>query len=255
MKPTEPMEPNDDRIDEIIAYLLGELSEAEVSAFEQRVANDAALAAETESFRATLHLLARPVAVAPPARLRARVLSATAESARRATAHSSSPAPPARVIRRSALRFWRPAAALAAAAMLAIVVLDNARLRREMQLRDQAFGVLHQPNVVLDFAMTSAGGRANAAGTILIDLDAKKAAVAVHGLPEPPEGMTYRLWAEVDARPVYCGKLGLNATGAVLSQLPVPVESYTAPVTRLYVTLEPVDAPLQPSGPTVLESS
>ena len=55
----------------------------------------------------------------------------------------------------------------------------------------------------------------------------------------------------MDSKPVYCGDLAFDA-GHVRAQLPIPVESYTSPVTSLFVTVEPADAPHVPSGPRVL---
>jgi hypothetical protein len=42
--------------------------------------------------------------------------------------------------------------------------------------------------------------------------------------------------------------------GAVQAQFVVPVESYTAPIGKLFVTIEPSDLAATPTGPTVMTS-
>jgi hypothetical protein len=51
---------------------------------------------------------------------------------------------------------------------------------------------------------------------------------------------------------VPCGQFNASPEAAVRTVFPVPVDAYTAPVTRLILTVEPVSAPPRPLGPTVM---
>jgi hypothetical protein len=64
----------------------------------------------------------------------------------------------------------------------------------------------------------------------------------------------YRLWARVADKDVPCGEFTSDPSGAVQAQFVVPVESYTAPIGKLFVTVEPSDLPATPTGPTVMTS-
>ena len=90
---------------------------------------------------------------------------------------------------------------------------------------------------------------------MILDLDGKKGAVVIRSLPALPEGQTYRLWAEVGAKMVFCGQFTSTAEERVVSQFPVPVDAYTEPVTRLVLTRESASAPRQPAGPAVMEGT
>ncbi len=68
------------------------------------------------------------------------------------------------------------------------------------------------------------------------------------GLPQPPPGHIYRLWAEVAGRAVPCGDFRVRRDGAVTAQFPVPVETYTAPLGKLFVTEEPEPPPAAPGA-------
>lgn len=246
------MNPNDDiapQEDNVVGYVLGELSGRELDEFERALALHPRLVAEVEDAKQIFALLPAATAVAPPPALRERVLAAAlAEEALAATTVAK---PRARMFPRSR-QGWIPLT-LAAAAAVAVFVLgtENGRLRRDLAVQGEVNSLLQQPNVVQNFAMKGEGG---AFGTVLLDLDAKHGAVALHRLPAPVQGRVYRLWAQVDSKPVYCGDLSLGEDGVIRNLIPIPVESYTSPVERLYVTLELTDAPLVPSGPPLVSS-
>jgi hypothetical protein len=252
---------HDEPGDDLVPYVLGQLDEPARRALDRRVAADPAFAAEVEAVRRVLDLLPQSVASAPPPALRARVLAAAA-----AAEGDARPAPVRVAARRPAILRYAWAPALAAAAALAVWFgADNARLRGEQAraaamttsedparaLEREARILLQEPNVVVEFAMAGEGAGEGARGAVLLDLDAKRGAVVMKALPAPPAGHVYRLWAEVDSKPVYCGDLAFDGAGGVRAQLPIPVESYTSPVTSLFVTLEAADAPHVPAGPTL----
>ena len=169
-----------------------------------------------------------------------RVLAAAAERVR---------APATRAPRRVV---WSRFAAAAAAVLALAFGFDAYRVRRDLALERELTATLHEPNVVRSFALAGTGG---AYGTVALDLDAKRGAVVVKGLRALPPGERYRLWAQVGERSVFCGEFGASAAGTIVAQFPVPVESYTAPIAKLFLTKESTPRGPAPAGPTVMESA
>jgi len=229
------MPPNDLAVD----YVLGELSREDAATFERRLAGDPELAEEVRRLRATLGLLPFATVTEPPPHLRARVLAAGRASA---PARTSAPR---RVV-------WSRFAAAAAAVLALAFGFDAYRVRRDLALERELTATLHEPNVVRSFALAGTGG---AYGTVALDLDAKRGAVVVKGLRALPPGERYRLWAQVGERSVFCGEFGASAAGTIVAQFPVPVESYTAPIAKLFLTKESTPRGPGPAGPTVMESA
>ena len=227
--------PNDLAVD----YVLGELSREDATTFERRLAGDPELAEEVRRLRATLGLLPFATVTEPPPHLRARVLAAGRASA---PARTSAPR---RVV-------WSRFAAAAAAVLALAFGFDAYRVRRDLALERELTATLREPNVVRSFALAGTGG---AYGTVALDLDAKRGAVVVKGLRALPPGERYRLWAQVGERSVFCGEFGASAAGTIVAQFPVPVESYTAPIAKLFLTKESTPRGPAPAGPTVMESA
>jgi len=222
-----------------VEYVLGELSPEEAATFERRVAGDPELAEEVRQLRATLGLLPFATVTEPPAHLRARVLAA-GQASPRATTRA-----PRRVV-------WSQFAAAAAAVLALAFGFDAYRVRRELRLERELTATLREPNVVRSFALAGSGG---AYGTVALDLDAKRGAVVLKGLRALAAGERYRLWAQVGDRSVFCGEFGTSTAGTIVAQFPVPVESYTAPVAKLFLTKESTPRAPAPAGPTVMESA
>jgi len=225
-------------------YVLGELEPAAASEFERQLADDSELAREVEAFHRLIGLLPLGAAVDPPPALRARVLAAA--TSQRASAG-------ARGARRPASRLVPLIGALAAVLALALG-LDAYRVRRELALERELRTALQEPNVVLSFALAGRGEASRASGRVSLDLDAHRGAVALHGLPPLPADRVYGLWAAVAGHAVPCGAFKVGAEGKVLAQFAVPVDAYTAPIGRLFLTVEPAALPPAPTGPTVMES-
>ena len=224
-----------------VEYVLGELSPEDAATFERRVAGDPALAEEVRRLRATLGLLPFATVTEPPAHLRARVVAAGAgHASARATTRA-----PRRVV-------WSRFAAAAAAVVALAFGFDAYRVRRELGLERELTRMLEEPNVVRSFALAGSGG---AYGTVALDLDAKRGAVVLRGLRALPTGERYRLWARVGDRSVFCGEFAASAAGTIVAQFPVPVESYTAPIAKLFLTRESAPRGPTPAGPTVMESA
>jgi anti-sigma-K factor RskA len=239
------------REDQIVAYVLGELGPTDAAAFERALAGDAALAAEVRAMRRALAALPYATITEPPGDLRARVLAAAGTLDHAAAPSTRRPAAP----RHHRSRAWWPAAITALAAGLALYFAFDARhLRRELALEREVNALLQQPNVVVGFALAGAGSAAGAYGTVALDMDAAKGALALRGLPAAPNGRVYRLWARSAGKDVLCGQFAADAEHAARAQFVVPVRAYEGRIERLFVTLEPLADTPQPTGPRVLES-
>ncbi len=229
----------DSRQDALTRWVLGELRPDEAAAFEQLLAADPELAAEARSLRRAFDLIPYASLTAPPAALRSRLLAAVREQ------HAGR----AGAARRQTWSRWLLAAATLAAVLLA---WDGHRLRRELALHQQLTVTLTQPNVLHYFSLSGRQVLARSVGSVVLDLDAKKAAVVIHDLPALPEGEIYRLWALVGGNTVPCGHFNASDEGSVLRQLTIPVDAYTEPVSQLILTRETSAEPSRPLGPTVM---
>ena len=118
-------------------------------------------------------------------------------------------------------------------------------------MQQQVAHLLLEPNVVKSFAVEGGG----AVGTVALDLDAKRGAVVLRGASVLPAGKIYRLWAQVADRAVPCGDFSAGVDGTVQAQFRVPVDAYTAPIGRLFVTVEPAGPGEKPTGPVVMQSA
>jgi anti-sigma-K factor RskA len=241
------MNPTDDRQelrDAAARFVLDDVEATERLFLERRLATDAGFADEVASLRAALDLLPHAASLDPPAGLRARVLRAARKRSSGASRRAS--------VRRVP---WGALAALAASIVAVVLAFDAARLRRELSLERDVAKMLLEPNVVLSFQLAGTGEGAGAFGRVTLDLDDEKGAIAVHELPPLGPDQVYALWARVAERSVPCGAFQVGPAGRALTQFPVPVDSYTAPVTKLFVTVERgKSAPPTPSGPVVMES-
>jgi anti-sigma-K factor RskA len=237
-----PPNPEDDGEEIPVQYVLGELRRDEADAFERRLAADPALAAEVRRLRGALGMMAFAKVTEPPPELRARVLRAAAAEARKRRSGA-----PRRVV-------WSRFAAAAAAVLALALGLDAYRTRQELALELEIASTLLEPNVVRTFTLAGTGAASRAFGRVSLDLDAKRGAAVLKKLPALPAGQIYRLWAQVGEKAVPCGDFGLDPQGAVLAQFAVPVESYTAPIGKLFVTVEAAGTAGPPSGAPVMES-
>ena len=237
---------NGESEERMVQYVLGALGRADAEAFERRMAADAELRAEVRRLRNTLELMPYASVTEPPPALRAAVLQAAAH-AQPNPQRESAPARPRRIA-------WSRVAAAAAVAFAVALGIDGYRLRSELELQRDVTALLQEPNVVRSFALAGTGSVGRAFGSVILDLDAKKGAVVLRRMPRLPADQVYRLWARVGDTDVPCGDFAAGADGAVRAAFAVPVESYTAPIAGLFVTVEPRTGGDRPTGPTVMES-
>ena len=244
------IDPTDrDTLEDLLTrYVLGELRGPDARELESLIAERGDLAAELARLQRTFGLMPYAAVAEPPSHLRGRILEAarvatasappTATETTTTTTAATTAARGARVVpfARARTRSGAPWAKIVGsiAAMLIVALgWDSWRLRQELQLQRAVTSTLQEPNVVMSFAMRPTGvSFGGAAGNVVLDLDAKKAAVAIRGLPRLGEGEVYRLWARVGDHAVPCGQFKVNAGGEVVSQFVIPVDAYTSPSRR-----------------------
>jgi anti-sigma-K factor RskA len=241
-------------------YVLGELRDDEAREMERLAQAQPALRAEIGRLQRTFGLIPYEAVTAPPPDLRSRILEAAArnDQARRAQSLAIGDAarrPPSAVRPRPArvLSIARVVGSIAAALIVALA-WDGHRLRQQLALQQDVATTLQQPNVVQQFALQGTG-ISLAAGTVVLDLDAKRAAVAIRGLPQLETGQTYRLWARIGDGTVPCGQFNADPRGVVTSQFTIPVDAYTSPVRQLFLNVEPHEPGSGPVGRTVMVST
>jgi anti-sigma-K factor RskA len=237
-------------------YVLGDLEDDEAREMERLAQQRPSIRDEIGRLRRTLGLMPYAAVTAPPPDLRARVLAAAEAQARPSTAPPVRLASTRAAVRPRATRGATLTRLVGSIAALLILALswDGYRLRQELALQQDVATTLQQPNVVRQFALRGTGVSL-AAGTVVLDLDAKRAAVAIRGLAPLPAGQTYRLWARIGEGAVPCGQFNADARGAVVSQFTIPVDAYTSPVQQLFLNIEPAEQGAQPVGTTVMVSA
>jgi anti-sigma factor RsiW len=236
-------------------YVLGDLRDDEAQAMRRLVRERPDLAAELDRLQRTFELIPYAAVTPPPPALRSRILDAVPENPRALPSSIRDARRPPAEARRSA-RVVTLARLVGSIAALLIVALawDSHRVRQELALQRDVATTLQQPNVVQQFALRGTG-ISLAAGSVVLDLDAKRAAVAIRGLPTLPPGQVYRLWARIGDGSVPCGQFNAGADGVVRSQFTIPVDAYTSPVQQLFLNVEPAEQGAQPVGPTVMVST
>ena len=249
--------------DLLTRYVLGELRGVDAVELEGMIAERPDLTAELQRLQRAFGLMPYAAVAAPPPQLRGRVLRAAEDVDVRTEAPISSPNRKERDPRITRLSGaertrrgapWRKIVGTIAALLVIALVWDGHRLRQELALQRDVTATLQEPNVVLSFALRGTGASL-AAGSAVLDLDAKKAAVAIRGLPSLPPDQVYRLWARVGDAMVRCGEFKVSGDGAVVSQFTIPVDAYTAPVRALVLTAEPATSADHPVGRTVMVST
>jgi anti-sigma-K factor RskA len=240
---------------EVAAYLLGKLEADEAAAFEAHLAGCADCRRQLEELRSLPELLATATpAISLPDALRDRTLAAVRRSAAQAepapaapAAEAPAPAAPAPVLPRRP--WWRRrwlVVAVAAAALVAALAVPGALL---------LFG--GDGGEVTRLALVAAeGGSGRGQVTVTRTAAGRTFDVRIQGLPPPPPGSLYELWAvhpnDTLERPQRVS-LGTFTTGADGS---AHLTAFTAaPADRfpvVGVTQEPVDGNPARTGPRIL---
>jgi anti-sigma-K factor RskA len=245
------------KLDEFAAdYVAGNLSEAEADEFVRLLMDEPELQTEVSQIEKTVGLVLDELPLmAPPPQLR-EVILAQAE-----TPVETPVVKPQRVPG----WVWVLGVLAAGTTVLSLALgLSNHRLRlANQQLQQeliaampaqQAQLILQQPATrFYDFAGTD--NATDAFGSMIVDTDELKAAIAFQNLPVLPTEQTYALWVRYQGQDIPCGEFQADQEGAVFATLPMPPVYQSRPwVTEVFVTVEPTDLPAQPTGPIIAET-
>ncbi|MEO0756425.1 MAG: anti-sigma factor [Cyanobacteria bacterium J06648_16] len=237
------------KLDELAAdYVTGNLSAEEADEFARLVVKNSELRSEVNRFEKTVGLMLDELPMMePPSRLRDSVFAAV-----------ETPVPQPQ---RSTLT-WVLAALAAGATVLSLALgANNYRLRlANQQLRQdllaatpaqQAQLILQQPATrFYDFAGTD--NATTAFGSMIVDTDGLRAAIAFENLAPLSTDQTYALWVLHQGEYVPCGDFRTGQDGAVFATLDMPPVYQSRPwVKDVIVTVESTDVPAQPTGPIV----
>ena len=245
------------KLDEFAAdYVAGNLSDAEADEFARLMMDDPELQAEVNQLEKTVGLVLDELPLmAPPPQLREAIL-----------AQAEIPVEtPVVKPQRVPTWAWVLGALAAGTTVLSLALgLSNHRLRlANQQLQQeliaampaqQAQLILQQPTTrFYDFEGTD--NAADAFGTMIVDTDGLKAAIAFQNLPPLPSDETYALWVRHQGQYVPCGEFQTGQDGTVFATLPMPPVYQSRPwVTDVIVTVEPASLPAQPTGPIIAET-
>jgi len=155
-------------------------------------------------------------------------------------------------IRRRNVVWLQAAGAIAAIAAIALL-LDNYRLRQNLETDAAIVATFQQPNSVV-YTLKGTEKAAQASGSLVVNASDKTAVFLVQNLPALPDGQAYRLWAIAKGatKPTYCGQFNNNRTGTVRWSLPENICSANVP--QMLITAELATAPPVPQGELVMKS-
>ena len=226
--------------EQLAAYALGCLDEAEARQVREHLAVCAECRAELAPYEAVTGALALAAPeVAPPARLRQQLV-ARIQPARRPAAGISWWESLSRLFRRSA-----PAWALASLVLIVALVASNVlwlqagRGRPASEMR------------ILPLRSTAAAP--GATGMIVMSPDGEYGTLVVDGLPTLELTQQYQLWLIRDGERVSGGvfSTGGHGYGALVVYVPAPLSLYDS----FGITIEPAGGSPGPTGPQVLSGS
>lgn len=174
------------------------LSDAERTAFEGHLAHCPSCVQEVAELQATAAALGAAVALAPPAHLRAQVLTGVAAT-RQLPPDTSAPAAAVLVLPTRNRWLVRASALTAAASVLVAVVVgvQGVQDRRELDaLRQSAAGYSHVRELLSapDATLLSEPGSAGGNAAVVVSPSRGKAVFLAGGLPSLPADRTYQLW-------------------------------------------------------------
>ncbi|MEM6253707.1 MAG: anti-sigma factor [Cyanobacteria bacterium P01_D01_bin.156] len=257
--------------DLLAGYALGNLSPDEQATLQKLLAQRPDLKAEMLAYEEALALV--PYALEPqipPPELELSILS-VAQTSRR----------PQERQRRRSVRPWYQAAMAAAAVVIAVVGVDNYRLRQQrdvltgqlataeterqtlanslvelekQQLEtnlEQVVDILRQPDALV-YSLQGTGEALTSSGSLLTLPDHSEVQLVSHNLPVLPQGQVYRLWsvATQTSNPMFCGEFNNTDVGNV--QWTIPDARCNARPVKVIITVDAVIDPPVPKGPAVL---
>ncbi|MBW4674818.1 MAG: anti-sigma factor [Desmonostoc geniculatum HA4340-LM1] len=169
-------------------------------------------------------------------------------------------------------RRWITIAGSIAALFMAILGVDNYRLRQNLSVvtaenqglqqdfaQAQAVKSLLQNSQTRLFTFKSVRSSNNSSGSIVINPEQQKAVMVFQNLPAPPPGHVYFLWTIVANEKLPCGEVKPYSWGTASLELPFTPQMYQEfshpQFSGLIVTLETNPNISHPTGTVVMQSS
>lgn len=254
---TNPLLP--EHWEELMAgYVLDNLDVEEAKEFERLLKANPELAREVNRFQKLAAVIPYTAPVLePPPQLRSTIL----KIAQTSNPHHSNHRPPSR-------KAWWGFGSLAAAVLLVTLLIDNYRLRRDIQNAQAVIaaleGQLREAKIVIAnyknaqpllFTLEGTGTATAASGSLVVSLNQQEVIVTIEDLPALPQGQAYRLWVLAEGgKPIYYGQFATNSQGKAITKIPIPDDLVPSEASRLLITSESANAPPIPKGPVVMHS-
>jgi len=229
-------------LDQLGAYALDALDEAEATSVAAHLAGCASCRAEYARQVETAGHLADLNPADPPPQLRSRVLAAVV----RARAEPvTAPMPRRRM--KSWVRWAQVGAALALAAVQVWLIATLITLQAQVALQGEAQTILLSSNET-PVDLQSPDVTSAARGVFHYEPDLKRGLINYYHLLPLEPGRSYACWLEFAGQATLpCGQLSIDSSGAGLRLLSWPDQTPS----RIRVTLE-TGSPATPQGPTIL---
>lgn len=243
----------------IAGYVLGDLEPEEMAQVEQRLAADADFLAEVHAMQVSLWMTPQGMPMmTPPPQLKDRILAANAEAEGIPVGIPDRTTPVEPVLRSPSIPWSKILAGLALLTAL-LLGADNFRLRQSLSVAqrtesDRVATILQRPTSRL----VALKGEKDAAGTLLFTPGKwQEVVVSLGNLPPLPPDQIYRMWLTLaNGETIACGEFNTNAEGSVFVKLTPPEQPPKGvKATGIYVTIDGVNAPLNPGGDRVMSGA
>lgn len=237
------MDCQDEHHDDLAAYSLGALPEAEARALEDHLAGCGACSERLQWLRPAVDLMPASVPqLEAPEGLKQRLMEVVNEEAEAAAAPVPAPAPAApwwRRLRIGELVPFRPALAGLAALAIALVVVAGVSLTG---------GGGDESSLDGSYAANAVNSGSKATG--LVRVEAGKGSISVENLPPTSERSTYQVWIGHDGQVTPSSTFDIDTDGTGAAEIPeVPPEA-----DQILITREPAGGSKTPRGPQVLSA-
>lgn len=223
-------------------YALDALDDIERARFERHLARCDSCREEVRGLRETAARIANATAIAPPPRMRQRVLAEAARTRQLPPPGRAAPVLGACQATRRRLTLARPvvmiAATAVAAVIVALLVLQVTTLRQlhSAQARSQAVAaVLSASDARIQTTSTSVGGTV----TAVVSPSHHEAVVTTVGMPALPGRHVYQLWV--------ISKTGARSAGVLLASDEPALASGFGATDQLGITIEPAGGTTRPT--------
>jgi anti-sigma-K factor RskA len=271
-------------------YILDDLSPEEATSLDQALAETPALHGEIAAFGEAFALLPYDLPLqAPPAGLKAKILSAASKSTAPSRSTSGSKVVPITSGRSESIgasrrtwQRWIPAISTGIAAVAVATIGWNqvqlrqqsqqttalqqqldatntelGRLRRDLQASQSTIAILTQPGSQTYALAAKTANPKNgqlATAQLVAKPGERTVTLVAHALPKLPSHQVYRLWAATAtaAKPLYCGQFRQDDSGT--AQWEAPSAACTQKPLQLMITLDGPTDPTTAAGPLVMQT-